>query len=282
MNYRILIQTTAVHSGHIVKAPISLTMDKTEVQMRKNILPVLVLFFAVLACGVTGTSTSTPDTLGTVVAETLTSMPVIPTLVEATPNPATFTPIPIPASSTPDGAGAHYVTTQAQNVNLRVNPGRLFKVSRVMAQGTRLQLTGIAPGGQWLNVINDEGVVGWVGVDFVSGFEAAPLPVVNPKDVLVVTGTVVDVSGNPVSGIGFAVVQASQREDATTDETGTFYAFLPTKFPGAWVVSFISVACISDAPDDKCRCVGDTCGAPYPETASITLPLSTPLSFVWK
>jgi len=273
-----------MHSDSIVLASISLTMDKTEVLMRKNMLPVLVLFFAVLACGVTGTSTSTPDTLGTVVAETLTSMPVIPTMVEATPNLATFTPIPIPASSTPEGVGAQYVTTQAQNVNLRVNPGRLFKVSRVMAQGTRLQLTGIAPGGQWLNVINDEGVVGWVGVDFVSGFEAAPLPVVNPKDVLVVTGTVVDVSGNPVSGIGFAVVQASQREDTTTDETGAFYAFLPTKFPGAWVVSFISVACTSDAPDDKCRCVGDAdvCGTLYPETASITVPMSTPLSFVWK
>ena len=250
--------------------------------MRKNMLPMLVLFFAVLACGVPGTSKPPSDTLGTVVAETLTSMPVIPTLVEATPNPATFTPIPILASSTPEAAGAQYVTTQAQNVNLRVNPGRLFKVSRVMAQGTRLQLLGIAPGGQWLNVVNNEGVVGWVGVDFVGGFDAVSLPVVNPKDVLVVTGTVVDASGNPVSGIGFAVVQASQREDATTDETGTFYAFLPTKFPGAWVVSFISVACTSDAPDDKCRCVGDTCGAPYPETASITLPLSTPLSFVWK
>ncbi len=250
--------------------------------MRKNMLPTLVLFFAVIACGITGTSTPPPDTLGTVVAKTLTSMPVIPTLVEATPNADTFTPIPIPASSTPEAVGAQYVTTQAQNVNLRVNPGRLFKVSRVMSQGTRLQLLGVAPGGQWLNVVNDEGVVGWVGVDFVGGLGAAPLPVVNPKDVLVVTGTVVDANGSPVSGIGFGIVQVNQREDATTDETGTFYAFLPTKLTGAWVVSFISVACTSDAPDDKCRCVGDACGKPNPESASILVPLSTPLSFVWK
>ena len=127
--------------------------------MSKNTLlksiPILVLVLAVLACGVTGTPAPTPDKLGTVVAETLTSMPVVPTQVESTPAPATFTPIPMPASSTPDAVGAWYVYTQAQNVNLRVNPGRLFKVSRVLAQGTRLQLLGIAPGRQWLNVVND-------------------------------------------------------------------------------------------------------------------------------
>ncbi len=141
------------------------------------------LLLAILACGVTGTPTpNKSDTLGTVVAETLTSMPIIPTQTVATPDQAIFSPIaPLP-SSTPEAVGTRYVYTQAQNVNLRVNPGRLFKVSRVLAQGTRLQLLGVAPGGGWLNVVNDEGVIGWVGVDFVSGGYDAP--VVNPKDVL--------------------------------------------------------------------------------------------------
>jgi hypothetical protein len=245
--------------------------------------PVVILLFSVLACGVTGTPAPTPDTLGTVVAETLTSMPVIPTQAELAPIPATFTPIPPPASSTPDAVGTRYVRTQAQNVNLRVNPGRLFKVSRVLAQGTRLQLLGVAPGGGWLNVVNDEGVIGWVGVDFVSGgFDGPPAPVVTPKDVLVVTGTVLDANGSPVNGIGVAVEQGSQRDDASTDEMGTFYAFLPTKFPGAWMVSFISVACTSESPDDKCRCVGDACPKVEPNTVTVMLPMSAPLSFVWK
>ena len=155
---------------------------------------VLVLLFAVLACGVIGTPAPTPDTLGTIVAETLTSMPVLPTQAESTPVPVTFTPIPAPASSTPEAVGTWYVYTQAQNVNLRVNPGRLFKVSRVLAQGTRLKLLGFAPGRQWLNVVNDEGIIGWVGIDFVTGGSDGPQPpVVDPKDVLVVTGTVLDV-----------------------------------------------------------------------------------------
>jgi len=248
----------------------------------KSIL-ILVLVLAVLACGVTGTPAPTPDKLGTVVAETLTSMPVVPTQAESTLVPVTFTPIPALASSTPDAVGAWYVYTQAQNVNLRVNPGRLFKVSRVLAQGTRLQLLGFAPGRQWLNVVNDERVIGWVGADFVTGGSDGPQPpVVNPKDVLMVTGTVLDVSGNPVGGIGFAIVQGSQREDASTDGTGTFYAFLPTKFSGTWDVSFVSVACTSNTMDSNCKCLGGTCGKPDPEVVSITLPLSTPLSFVWK
>ncbi|MBI5954242.1 MAG: SH3 domain-containing protein [Chloroflexi bacterium] len=246
-------------------------------------IPFPILLFAVLACGVTGTPVPTPDTLGTVVAETLTSMPVIPTQTVATPDQAIFSPIPPLPSSTPEAVGVRYVYTQAQNVNLRVNPGRLFKVSRVLAQGTRLQLLGVAPGGQWLNVVNDEGVIGWVGVDFVSGgFDGPPPPVVTPKDVLVVTGTVLDANGVPVNGIGFAVEQGGQRDDASTDETGTFYAFLPTKFPGAWTVSFVSVACTSESPDDKCRCTGDACATLEPKTVTVMVPMSAPISFVWK
>ncbi|CAG1009230.1 hypothetical protein ANAEL_03777 [Anaerolineales bacterium] len=252
----------------------------TKPTFLKFLLPVLLL--AILACGVGTPTPNKSDTLGTVVAETLTSMPVIPSQTVATPDQAIFSPIPPLPSSTPEAVGVRYVYTQAQNVNLRVNPGRLFKVSRVLAQGTKLQVLGVAPGAGWLNVVNDEGVIGWVGVDFVSGgFDGPPPPVVEPKDVLVVTGTVLDANGSPVNGIGFAVEQGGQRDDASTDETGTFYAFLPTKFAGSWTVSFVSVACTTQSPDDKCRCTGDTCPKIEPNTVTVTVPMSAPLSFVW-
>jgi hypothetical protein len=261
-------------------------MEKIEVPMKKitflKFLPVPALFF-VIACEVIGTPAPTPDTLGTVVAETLTSMPVIPTQAVSTPDQAIFSPIPPLANPTPEAVGTWYVYTQAQNVNLRVNPGRLFKVSRVLAQGKRLQLLGFAPGRQWLNVVNDEGIIGWVGIDFVTGGSDGPQPpVVNPKDVQVLTGKVLDVSGNPISGIRFALEQGSQREETSTDGTGTFYAFLPTKFSGTWNVIFVSVACTSNTMDLNCNCLGDVCGKPDPEMVSITLPISAPLSFVWK
>jgi hypothetical protein len=237
-----------------------------------------VLFLVVIACA---TTTPTPDVLGTVVAETLTAIPPVPTQVVSTPIPVTFTPI-VASTSTPEAIGVHYVYTAAQNVNLRVNPGKSFKVSRVLAQGTRLQLLGFAPGRQWMNVVNDEGVIGWVGIDFVTGgFDGPQPPVVNPKDVQVVTGRVLDVNGKPVGGIEFAITQGTQREDASTDETGTFYAFLPTKFSGNWDVGFVSIACTSNAMDANCKCLGGACKTD-PQSMTVTLPLSAPLNFVWK
>jgi len=254
--------------------------------MKKNMFPkylfVFVLWFAVIGCGGVAAAVPTPDKLGTVVAETLTSVSVIPTQAAATPIPATFTPIPAPASPTPEAIGTHYVYTSAQNVNLRVNPGKSFKVSRVLAQGTRLQLLGFAPGRQWMNVVNDEGVIGWVGIDFVTGgFDGPQPPIVNPKDVQVITGKILDVNGKPVGGIGFAIIQGGQREDASTDGTGTFYAFLPTKFSGNWNVGFVSTACTSNAMDANCKCLGGVC-KPDPLSMTVTLPLSAPLNFVWK
>ena len=252
----------------------------------------LLVFFAIAGCDAIAPASPTPDVLATVVAQTLTAMPNSEPAISSTPISATFTPIPltftpipvsITATSTPPIGETNFFFTNAENVNLRVNPGRLFQVSRVLAKGTRLQVLGKAPGGQWLNVVNDEGVVGWVGKDFLEGRpNERNLLVINPTDVLTITGQVIDVNGNPVNGIGFAAVQGAQRDDAITDETGTFYIFLPAKFTGAWNVSFVSVACPSTTMDVNCNCLNGTCGKPDPEIVTAMLPLSMPLSFIWK
>ncbi|MDD2922645.1 MAG: SH3 domain-containing protein [Anaerolineales bacterium] len=254
--------------------------------MKKHFaLSVLILstaFFIISCLGTT--AVPTPDRLATIVATTLTAVAVnAPPVQLASATPETM------ASSTPAVAPTaeillpRYVYTQSMNVNLRVNPGRLFKVSRVLPEGTKLQTIGIAHGGGWLNVVNDEGIVGWVGVDFVSsGFDEPPLPLVAPKDVQMVTGKVVDENNNPVTGVGFAVMQNDQREDAHTDINGMFYAYLPLKFSGAWTVEFVSVNCKSNTMDANCKCLGGACGKPYPQSYSITLPMSAPLSFVWR
>jgi hypothetical protein len=243
-----------------------------------KVLFIVILFLSVIACGV-ATPAPTPNVLDTVVASTLTSMPVAPTQVPPTSIPATETPGVAPI---PNTVGVIYVYTQSENVNLRVNPGRLFKVSRVLAKGTRLQLLGYAPSRLWLNVVNDEGVVGWVGADFVqSGFDGPPPPVITPKDVLTITGTVRDGTGNPVSGVGFAATQNGQRDDGTTDETGTFYIFLPTKLAGKWDVGYVSLACPSKYMDANCKCTSGAC-KPDPEAISVNVPLSAPLNFAWK
>ena len=64
---------------------------------------------------------------------TFTQQPLIPTkavtqIPTATPQQGPYVP--------------YYVTTSADNVNLRTQPGTLFPVSRLLANGTRLQVMG--------------------------------------------------------------------------------------------------------------------------------------------
>jgi hypothetical protein len=198
-------------------------ISKEDGVMTRSFSVILLLLLSA-ACGPVP-STPTPDQLSTVVAQTLTA-------VASQPVPATDTPSPsTTASPTSEPFSAPFVLTSAQNVNLRTRPGLLFPVSRVMAQGTRLQVIGRAPGGDWLNVMTDESIIGWVQVNFVQGggYDGPPPPIVEPGDVQKISGRVTDAAGQPVSGIGFAVTQGSApnapRTDATTDETGTFYAF---------------------------------------------------------
>jgi len=178
------------------------------------------------------------------------------------------------------------VRTIVENVNLRTNPGMLFQVSRVMAQGTRLQVLGLSPGGEWVNVLNDENINGWVGIHVVEEFPVEQFPTVIPTNVQQVTGRVLDVNGLPISGIGYAIEQQTNskniRTDTITDATGTFYAYLPPSLSGAWNVSYVSVSCTSNTMDADCKCLNSLCGTSYPLSATISLPINQPLSFTWK
>ncbi|HNO95516.1 MAG TPA: SH3 domain-containing protein, partial [Anaerolineales bacterium] len=115
------------------------------------------LIFFASACGLL--ETSDIDTLSTVVAKTMTAVALATT---DTPSFSVSTSVTEISTSTPTSIGALYVKTTADNVNLRVNPGRLFQVSRVLTRGSRMEYLGILPNGQWLKVRTGEGVVGWI------------------------------------------------------------------------------------------------------------------------
>lgn len=247
---------------------------------------IFLLFILVAACTPSDTLPR-EDRLATIVATTLTARPAftpIPTLTE-TPVPTT-TNLSTLTDVIPTADGPVYVDTIVQNANLRTNPGTLFPVSRVMPQGTRLQVLGLAPDGEWVNVLNDEGINGWVGSNIVDKFPTEQFPIVKPIDVQMVTGRVLDANGLPVSGIGYAIEQQSAsktlRTDAITDATGTFYAYLPQSVSGVWTVSHVAVSCTSNTMDANCNCLNGICGTSYPLSATITLPVSEPLTFIWK
>ena len=183
----------------------------------------------------------------------------------------------------PEPFGEIYVFTSVQNVNLRTNPGLLFSVSRVLPQNTRLRLLGQAPGGEWLNVRNDEGIEGWVSMNVVSmAYDGPPPPVIEPSNVYVVTGKVYTEASTPISGIGFAIFQGERRTDASTDENGQFYAYLPRSLSGTWQVGYVSVSCTSNTMDSNCNCINNLCGSANPESVLIDLPQVSELNFIWK
>ncbi len=240
--------------------------------MKFRFVTTFLLIFLTTACGPTPAG-PTPDLVSTIVAGTLTAQP-----------PVTFTSIP---SLTPQPAPTRppdYVTTTTANVNLRVGPGNLFKVSRVMAQGTRLELLAFARGGAWAQVMNDEGILGWVGVDLISDWSQFAVIFIEPENVHIVSGRVLDGQGQPLEGIRYAVFQgagSTLRTDAATDSGGYFYAYLPPHLAGIWTVEYVAIDCKSPLVDSNCACPKDTCGQPQPSSRSITLPWNDLLTFTW-
>jgi uncharacterized protein YraI len=197
---------------------------------------------------------------------------------------STFVPTLAAFQATPTmvDVGDVPITTMADNVNLRVNPGMLFQVSRVLPIGTVLQFLGYAPGGEWVRVVNDEGIAGWVNTNVVEVNIDLRQHVIEPTDVILVTGFVMTELGTPVSGVGFDVSQGSRSTSATTDLSGQFFAYLPRNMSGTWTVRYSSISCTSNTMDVNCNCIGGRCGSAYPASATVNLPQTEPLNFVWK
>jgi hypothetical protein len=144
---------------------------------------------------------------------------------------------------------------------------------------------GRAPGGEWFLIETLDEAQGWVFgqlLDAERDLQTAPLT--QPEDAQVVRGRLADSNGLPISGIQFALTLGDTgHTDATTDPNGEFYAFLPSDISGDWLVSFVAIACTSNAFADK------TCssyrsgytGVVQPDTRPVTLPTESTLIFQW-
>jgi len=248
----------------------------------KSLIALILLAMLSLACS---SNISVVETVPPVNAETLVAETMAVYTEQAPTATKTLVPTitPIPASPAPEPFGEVFVYTTVENVNLRTNPGLLFTVSRVLPQNTRLRLLGQAPGGEWLSVMNDEGISGWVNSNVVLvAYDGQPAPIIEPENVILVTGLITTELGTPVSGIGFAVTQGSRRTDARTDDTGHFYAYLPSNMSGVWTVGYVSISCTSNTMDENCNCKSGYCGSPNPESVFVELPQRESLIFVWK
>jgi len=202
------------------------------------------------------------------------------------------TPTPLPFlitenPPTPSPYVPFFVTNTVENLVLRSNPGYLFEAKTTLAPDTRLLVLGRAPGSEWIFVQTPFERTGWVFTELLERTDQyKSAPVIQPADMQIVRGQVLDASGKPIKGIQFAFVQGTTgtppRNDATTDDMGIFHAFMPLTASGNWTVSFTAVHCTSNTMNANCQCLGGICGKPDPEVTSISLPSDQFLKFTWK
>jgi len=220
-----------------------------------------------LACGLFGTSDI--DTLATVVAKTMTAVAQLPTSTPSLPQIAATVEI---STSTPS-ADKLYVKTIADNVNLRVNPGRLFQVSRILTKGSRVEFLGILPNGQWLKVRTGEGVVGWILKDLVEPEFNPASPQAVPDDVILITGVVLDANNNPVNSVEISIFRDEQKDSTLTVTDGRYYLYLPNTLNGVWSLKQTAVSCESSLMGLNCQCLMSNCGTFEPLEFRLQFPL---------
>jgi uncharacterized protein YgiM (DUF1202 family) len=241
--------------------------------MLKRVLVLVLLILALSACSKSASSATPTATGAALTPGIFPSLPALTPTVSTSPTPFTsFT-----------------VKPGVDNLNVRNNPGYLFDALMVSQQTDTLTVLGKAPGGEWINIQTADGVEGWVFAELLkSDVNLEQVPVREPKDVLLIKGRLLDVSGTPIQGAGFDVKQGADTNalsnPVVTDANGEFYAFLPSTSSGTWTISYTAIACKSNAwSDGSCSTykAGYT-GSVNPQTLTVSLPQSSPLAFTWK
>lgn len=247
--------------------------------MKPTLLIAILLLLSSQACSPgapAAAPAATPDIAASVTAAVaLTAGPAVEATVApaGTPTPPPFVPFT--------------VATWADNVVLHDNPGHLAPKLGILADNTPLTALGRTPGGEWLMVKTADNRLGWVFEKLVesSGPETSTAPLVKPTGVIVLRGNLTDASGNPVTGVQFAVLQAGVSEeirtDATTDAEGTFYAFLPADSKGSWWIEYVAISCESNLMDATCS---NWSGEANPKGMYVQLPggAHSPVKFEWR
>ncbi|MFN8398622.1 MAG: SH3 domain-containing protein [Anaerolineales bacterium] len=234
----------------------------------KRLIFGLFLVFFVPACGLFGTSDI--DTLSTVVAKTMTAVALSSPSASSSPEITAIPATPTDSVST----DKLYVKTTADNVNLRVSPGRLFQVSRILTRGSRVEYLGILPNGQWLKVRTGEGVVGWILKELVEADFELVDPLAIPDNVILITGTVLDGNNNPVNGIEISISRDEQSDSTLTIKEGAYYLYLPTTLSGVWSLKQTAISCESNLMGPDCKCLNSGCGTFDPIEYRLQFPLN--------
>lgn len=251
--------------------------------MKKPLLALLPLLVVtgLISCSLPIGFTPTPTQEITLVPmPTETPTPQVPT---NTPEP-TFTLTAMP-TFTPQVYSQIKAKVTVQILNMRDGPGATFNVVQKLPEGASIWILGRAKGNDWFLVRDESNHAGWVAAEFV--YITTPItqiPFFAVTDAVVITGKAVDDQQNPIPGVDFAVYPANSsgqvRTDVYSDESGNFYAYLPTSAGGAWTIEIVGIMCTSPIMDSNCKHSGQFKTTAY--TIMILDDAAIPLVFEYK
>lgn len=191
------------------------------------------------------------------------------------------------ATPLPEASATAYVpftiNSFADGVNVRNNPGYLFQIRGMVQSDTPLTVLGRSPGNEWFYIQTPNKIHGWVfNKLFSEDVRLLQAPLIEPGEVQIVRGLLLDGAGKPINGVQFALTQGTgnnaSRNDANTDENGVFLAFMPLNTSGVWTVSYVAISCESNVMDANCTSNGTI----FPPSREINLPTDEVLSFTWR
>jgi hypothetical protein len=244
--------------------------------IRVSIISILVLAL-LTACVPTAPVKSTP-----------TSVP--PTQVPPTETPEPPTATPLPPTETPKPTlsptpTAIIRTAQARvhldTVTLYSGPGNSFPVITRISGNPQLEIVAKARGNDWV-LVNTGTQKGWLPVAALQIYGLNIfrfLPLEEPKDVYYIQGQVIDSNGAPISHVSITIGQTdSPRTNATTQDDGTFFVYVPASSTGVWSVAVTGATCSTQTADKDCNFFGKF----SPSMVLVTPPQQTLITFTYQ
>lgn len=250
--------------------------------MRKGVRLLAVIFLAVFLSSCSRPATNTPaSTLG----PTATPQVII---VTATPEPIPQTAPTATAQPQPSPTAGAYSPISADitvdNFKLRSGPGFLFDAVALYDSNESVLIMGRTPGSAWYFVQTQDNRSGWMKAEYLEfGGDAETIPFINPNDVQIVTGHVhTSESNQAASGIGVLLspqsgYNGSNGDNTLSDESGTFYFYLPKRLEGNYFVELNGFNCTGNLVVGRCELPYNM---PIAQPISLPMPNGVTLEFV--
>jgi hypothetical protein len=241
-----------------------------------NITRYILLIVLLTGCGVQSTAVNPTATMNSAQTQPPTSSPAIPSETPAPTLLPTMTATPAPVVLEAD--------VNASTLNVRAGPSILHDVLTQFVSGDAISAIGVAPGLQWIKVINKDNKTGWVLIDHITlKGDVSALPILPISESLVAKGKVVDANGKGIPGIQVALSRMggaqAVRVDGISMANGNYYIYAPVSFQGTWLATIIGVGCKSPIVDTNCRYAGKFSPA---QGIPVKLPQDVELTFTYQ